>query len=121
MVFVPRLDNVITSVYVTHISFPSVLLPQSHQMVPATPAVNFLLKVERRKKGQALALSSFHQEKYKLSQSPGKYLLYLIVQKFMTWSPLPAWGSESSNILSGPSNTATANRIQDQLSRKKGQ
>lgn len=79
LVFIQWLDNVITSVYVTHISFPSVLLPQSHQMVSATPTIKFLLKVERRK-GQAPAISSFHQEKHKLSQSPGKYLLYSLVK-----------------------------------------
>lgn len=42
-------------------------------------------------------MSSFHQEKQKLSQSPGKCLLYLTGLNFITGSLLP-----------GPRHTATA-------------
>lgn len=110
--FVQWLGKVITSVYVTHLSFPSFLLPQSHQMSPATPATKSSLKVERKKQGEMQAISfPFNQEKQKCSQSPCKYLLYLIGQNFITWSLLPARGSGKSIILSGPGHVATANRI----------
>lgn len=70
-------------------------------MAPATPAIKSLLKEEKRRKGEAPAISlPFHQEQQKLSQSPGRYHLYLTGQNFTTWSPLPASGTGKSSTAS---------------------
>ena len=77
LIFVQSLDNAITNVFETHL-FPF-LLPQGHHMAPATPAIELLLKEERRRKGKHQSyVFLFHQERQTLSQSSDCYLLNLI-------------------------------------------
>ena len=86
-------------------------------MAPATPAIQPLLKEERRRKGEAPAISlPFHQEKQTPSQSSGRYRLYLTGLNLISWPSLPAaiqnYLSEGDwSILSQPGHIAIANRI----------
>ncbi|KAM9087123.1 uncharacterized protein AAG666_014963 [Megaptera novaeangliae] len=90
---------------------------KGHQMAPATPAIQPLLKEERRRKGEAPAISlPFHQEKQMLSQSSGCYRLYLTGLNLISWPSLPAAIQNYLNvgdwsILSQPGHIAIANRI----------